>query len=80
MAIFCDSLFAIRYLLFAICHLLFLSYVGACGHIAASASPIGVEKLTARFVNPLVSMRPKVISLGLEQIGRQTPVTVVNFY
>ena len=39
---------------------------------AAAAGPVGVEKLAARFVHALVSVRAEVIALGLKQVRRQT--------
>ena len=46
--------------------------VGGGGGIAAPAGPVGVEKLAAGLVDPLVGVSPEVVALGLEQIGGKT--------
>ena len=47
------------------------------GDIPPTSSPVGVDKHTG-LVQQFVSVRPEIISLCLQQVGRQTgsPVTV----
>lgn len=47
-----------------------LSVIRSRGDIAAPACPVGMEKLSARFIGPLIGVRPEIITLSLQQIGR----------
>lgn len=49
----------------------FLRVIGACRGISAVTCPVGMEKLTARRVQPLVGVRAEVIPLRLKQIRGQ---------
>ena len=42
----------------------------------AFADPVGVELLAARFVGSFVSVSPEVVSLSLQQVGREARSTV----
>jgi len=36
------------------------------------AGPVGVEELSARFVDTLIGVRSKVVTLSLDEVGRET--------
>ena len=40
-------------------------------HVAAAAGPVCMEDFVARLVDALIRMRAEIISLGLQEIGRQ---------
>src|SRR2546422_11355397 len=46
--------------------------IAARGNVTPAASPIGMEEFSTRFIEAFVSMRAKIIALGLQQVGRQT--------
>jgi hypothetical protein len=50
----------------------FLRIISRRGHIATGSGPVGVEELTPRFIDAFVCVGAEIISLSLEQIGRQT--------
>ena len=52
--------------------------IGRRGDIAATSSPVGMEKFAARPVDAFIGMRTEIITLCLQQIGRQSrgPVAI----
>lgn len=49
--------------------------VGVGRGSTAMASPVGVEVLTLGFVDALVSVGAKVVTLGLDEVGRAAGAT-----
>ena len=55
-----------------------LGVVGCGRNPSAAAGPVCMEELATRFVYALISVGAKEVTLGLQQVGRQTlgPVAI----
>jgi hypothetical protein len=48
-----------------------LSVIGGRRDLSATSRPVRMKELAPRLVDPFVSVRPKEVPLGLQQIRRQ---------